>query len=207
MKPSKTIVDRSDWARVLSDPRLVWQEKLDGVFDPRAVVVAGQLVQFAGERLRGGEWRAFDVLVVNGEDWRGRSAGERLRALAAYSGAMAGLGLGVAPGPGLASPDEFLASVIARGWEGIVGKRIDATYEEPMMALKRFWEGVCRVSDTGDGRLSVGLEDPASGQYRGRCHVPAWVIDGLRVGDLVKVCGMNLTSLGKIREPKFERVI
>ena len=59
------------------------------------------------------------------------------------------------------------------------------------------------VTDTGDGRLSIGME--YQGCNAGRCPVGNLrALESLRVGDVVEIIGTLLPS-GKFREPRFLR--
>ena len=191
-KPHKTIVPLAV-GRSWNMPGC-YQVKEDGCFAVRDI--GGGTI--AGEAMRGGNFISFDLLWLGGEDVRGWPLRERWRALNGLRGAIqAAGGEIVATGHG----GEFLEAVIAGGGEGVVFKPWDSIYGE-MLACKRVETFLCRVTDTGGGKQSVGLEDAATKQPRGRCSLFGGRIDKIQVGSILKIEGYGITADGLIREPR-----
>ena len=98
---------------------------------------------------------------------------------------------------------EFLKSILDAGGEGVVFKRLTATWFEPMLAAKRLETWICRVAEFNGGTQSVSIVDNASGQARGNLPLLGGKCDRVRVGSLVKVEGFGVHRSGLIREPRI----
>lgn len=174
----------------------VYQEKLDGRFETR---MADGGWRMAGELMPSGEFVAWDLIAVAGEDFRARPTRERLAMLI---DACRWSKISMVQ----SSPDgaALLQAVLARGGEGVVRKLPHATYFDAMQAAKRTRVWYCTVTalDLASGAARVA-ERMADGTMEDRGTVPlrdraAWC----RVGSTVKVEGENLSAKGMILKPR-----
>lgn len=187
--------------------RADWQgwhlsRKMDGVFAVREF--SGCVV--TGEQMKGGTFYPFDIATAFGADVRPLPWTERSAALNELL-AMVPERLNwhrIATGHG----SEFIEAMIhAARNDGspdvCVVKPLAAPFGVGSTKIKLVETFDCTVSDTGDGRLSIGLS--YQGQAAGRCPVrDLAILDSLHVGDCVEVAG-TLTAQGRIREPRFIR--
>jgi len=186
MKPIKTIISRSELAALRGH---IFQEKLDGRFALREV---GRSL-IAGEQMNGGRFIAFDCLTFEGQDIRNAPLESRLDCLSRFDFPQP---LTSADGQGL------LSRVWESGGEGIVCKASGSPYGQ-MLAIKRTIELLCAVSQISDTSQAVKICDAKTGEDRGNVALFGGKIERVRVGSIIKVVGLCLTSRGLIREPRL----
>jgi hypothetical protein len=173
----------------------VFQEKLDGVFTVKNV--SGGVI--VGENVKG-VFTAFDCVEANGEDVRGLPLARRLLlrdTLCRFHGINT---VQQATDAG----NRLLEAVLDRGGEGVCLKS-PGSYFEPMLAAKRGGVWTCRVTGHVAGTQSVFIVDAETGEDRGKVTLRGGKCDQCRVDSLIRVAGMNLTSVGKIRQPQPAR--
>ena len=165
----------------------IMQKRSGGLYTP------SDLDRFA----RFGVWYAIcDVLAVDGLDIKAEPTRRRWH----YSRQLATL-LRASDGVFLAdfgSGGGFAEKCLADGGEGAVWKDPDAPYGQ-MVAVKRGGIWTCRVSSIGSTQ-AVGIMDAETGQDRGRVKMGGGKCDQVRIGSIIRVEGLGLTDLGKIRE-------
>jgi ATP-dependent DNA ligase len=205
-----------------------FEEKLDGV---NALLTSGTLVlhnstrklpwtlppvlqncTLAGELVRG-EFYAFDLLILDGQDIRQEPLRRRIAALADLLPTAAVPWLHpVEAGPG----GEFLRAVLGRGGEGIVAKDLDAPYGRGWIKCKRIETHDCVVMEIHPVKQSIRLGQLDGGQMTdcGWCAVLggaglAWEksrrVDRLKPGQVVEIECLARHPSGKFREPRFLR--
>ncbi len=168
------------------------EEKMDGTFRTRNVM--GCIV--VGEQMHNYAFYAFDILSFNGHDCSQFPLSERIPLLDT-------LAL-LRPRFCIGSGGEFLESVIARGGEGVVRKRLDQPYGAQWEKCKRSQVFYCRVADLDPSRGSVILADRDSGEKRGRLPLRSR-FEQVRVGSILKVEAFGLTAKGMLREARLDR--
>jgi hypothetical protein len=166
-----------------------YEKKLDGVWTVRQF---GQSF-IVGETVPGGQFIAFDIPILDGQDIRREP-------LAARLGALDGFNL---PRPACGQGGEFLEAVLARGGEGVVAKRLDDPYGALWWKCKRVETFDLVVVEKATDRRSIRLALP-EGEPRGWCPCFAEYFN-VRVGDVVEVAAYGLTARGMLREPRFVR--
>ena len=187
-------------------------ELLDGALRGRALDYTAPSIP---SRLDGcrmdGEWLpgarqfiAFDLTMVHGQNIARAPLWARRRALADLVSESACPWIRLIDST-RGSGGEFLETVLARGGEGIVAKRLDAEYGVHWFKAKRIetWDLV--VVEIAGGRQSVRLAG-SGGEDFGRCPVFGGKIESLRVGDVVEVAAYGRHASGKLREPRFVRL-
>ncbi len=176
------------------DANWLFTEKKDGVFAVREMFGA----VFVGEQMRGGEFFAFDVVDIDGQDLRKRPLRERWQALQAFRSC----GVQIVPA-GIGG--EFLEHVLANGGEGIVAADLEAAYGlyGARVKCKRVETFDCRIVAMGGSKRSVRVE--LDGQDCG--WVPVFNhFDSLRHGMIVEIAAQCRHASGKLREARFVRV-
>lgn len=160
--------------------------KMDGCFEWQGDV--------CGERMPDGSFWPFDIATTG--DWRERSV--------AMAAAFQDGWQRIQEGQGSAFIADMVQCARRDGTLDVaVAKRLDAGFGETLVKIKLSDTFDCRVTDTGDGKLSIGIE--LDGKPAGRCPVRNLAaLESLRIGDVVEVAGTMLPS-GKIREPRFIR--
>lgn len=160
--------------------------KMDGCFEWRG--------NTCGERMPGGTFHPFDIAAAG--DWCDRSA--------ALLSALQSGWQPVQQGQGEAFIREMIEAARRDGTpDVVVAKPLGAPFGVSLTKIKLVETFDMTVTDTGDGRLSIGLS--YQGSAAGRCPVrDLAILDSLRVGEVVEVAG-TLTVQGKIREPRFLR--
>ena len=178
-----------------NEENCIFAEKLDGKFAVRAV--AGGIL--AGEDVRG-IFTAFDCLEYGGEDVRGETFWNRaaMRNDLCLSAKIPWVRETHQRG------GEFLEMILREGGEGVVMKRLAATYYDTMTACKRLqmWRCVVTALNHGTGGASIA-EQLADGSLQDRGTVPLRNRAAhCRVGSLVKVEGECLSARGIILKPR-----
>jgi hypothetical protein len=194
--PTKCIVPVETALREWNVAGGLVQEKKDGQF---AIIQVEDFVITAEKMRDGGIW-AFDLVTLAGRDMRGEPLGTRWRELIARAGTLTAFGIKIVPSAKGEVGNTFLASILAAGGEGAVRKSWLSLYWTPMEAAKRGGIWICRVASTG-GTQSVGIVDAETGADRGRVALRGGKCDQVRVNSIIRVEGLNLTELGKIRQP------
>lgn len=192
----------------------LYEEKMDGRFSTREAVHGRERFILAGEAMPGGEFYAFDVIQIDGQDVRQRPLRERLAELdRRWPPAELGTRnskLETILRPARGNGGEFLEAVLARGGEGIVAKHLDQPFGVDWFKCKRSEIFFVIVTDCGGATQSaeVALAD-ASSEFRvpssaARMRVPllGGKADRVRVGSVLKIEGFGLTPAGRIREPR-----
>lgn len=230
-KPKKIVVPLAIGLTWRADPDYIYQEKLDGRFETRRVHAAGRIAHrenslgdtlLAGEYVRG-EFFAFDLITLHGEDCRLWPLRERLAWLdqVFQTDVLDSIGGLVHRVPTLNYQPSTLNEILAAGGEGIVRKRLDAPWGTPMEACKRLETFICVVTGINAGQsVQIALTGAhresrefssaeASALSASSCSIPCGSVslfggkcDQVRVGSIIKVEGFGLTREGKIREPR-----
>ena len=185
---------------------LIWEEKMDGVFE--AMPVPGGHV--LGERMSGGEFYAFDL---RGPEFERAPLRERLVALDAVAVKLGALRPATGNGP------EFLEAIMARGGEGVVVKDMDALPGATWTKIKRVqvFYGVIRDMRPERGSVRVDLihssfldapgfepSDFETGDNGG------WVAMGgrfeaVKIGDVLKLEAYGQHKSGLLREARLDK--
>ena len=104
------------------------------------------------------------------------------------------------------TPDIIMAEVVtdvdtalAAGAEGVCAHAWGEVWGK-MLAHKVEGVWLCRVTRK-DSSQSVGIADAATGADLGNVKLGGGKVDQIRVGSLVRIGGMGLTTDGKIRQP------
>jgi ATP-dependent DNA ligase len=176
-----------------------YEEKLDGRWHELAI---GKSI-VVGELMRGGEFFAFDLPFLFGQDMRTLPLIERLAALGEHFGGLRR--------PITGHGGEFLEAILARGGEGIVAKHLESKFDEPgaWVRCKRSQTEDCVVLEKHPEKMSIRLgQFDAAGQVveRGWCACLFHKFDRVAVGDVVEVTIFGLTPAGKFREPRAPRL-
>jgi|SRR6185312_9227287 len=200
-KPRKIVVPLAVGLAWGNDPQYRIEEKLDGRFETRQVFGTTEDLGdtlLAGEYLRG-EFHAFDLLRLNGTDFRPYPLEHRLVFLAGVFAAkpLDRTGGEIHRVPALHYQPSTLHDIWTRGGEGIVRKRLDAPWGTPFEACKRIETFTCTVTGFNAGQsVQISLADHPCGNVAlkgGKC-------DRVRVGSILKIEGFGLTREGQIRE-------
>lgn len=204
-----------------------YEEKLDGRFETRQAHGTTEDLGdtlLAGEYVRG-EFYAFDLLRMNGSDFRSYPLHHRLAFLAGVfvTKPFDCAGGEIHPVPALDLRPSTLADIWARGGEGIVRKSLAGKWGEPMEACKRLETFHCLVTGMNAGQsvqlariINGGEMRPCDPAGFGEDHfvqsletAPCGAVklgggkaDRVRVGSILKIEGFGLTREGKIREPR-----
>ena len=200
-KPQKILVTPAK-AALWKPSEFLMQEKVDGEFDTREIggaVIAGDLLRRKSggfltlrqadilDRAGGEAFFAFDLLAMDGTDIQDYSARRRWQLLQGGNF-------------GYPMVETCAGGTIPAGCEGVVAKPWASPYGQ-MYAVKQLLAFTCRVSSTG-GTQSVGIVDVVTGQDRGRVTLSGGRCDKVRIGSLIRVCAMDLTQAGRLREPR-----
>jgi hypothetical protein len=89
----------------------------------------------------------------------------------------------------------FVAHDLTAPWAGMAGA-------PPMLCVKAGGIWPCRVTGHCGGTQSVFIQDAETGQPRGKVTLRGGKCDQARIGSIIRVEGLGLTAVGKIREPK-----
>jgi hypothetical protein len=227
-KPKKVVVPLSVGLGWAADPDYIYQEKVDGEFRVAVAIYGHFPLVIAGEYVRAtGRFHIFDCLERGGENLRNVPLRDRLEILdglfpshatrhpshclvgSAYNGGM------------------YLETVLARGGEGVVRKRLASLWGTPMEACKRLEAFYCVVTGinagqsvqiarliNAEGRMlnaenggpalpdsSFNLQ-PSAFAACGSVPLFGGKADRVRIGSILKLEGFGLTAAGKIREPR-----
>jgi ATP-dependent DNA ligase len=170
-------------------------QKLDGVWTVRDF--DGSIL--TGEKMKGGQFFAFDVAIAYGADvrrWPWVERREAMRQIARAAGVDT-----VPEGHGA----EFIEAVLRDGGEGIVAKPWDSFFGVDWVKVKRFETFDCRVIEKHPRKLSLHLS--LDGQDAGWCLcLQTAVFDTVQPGDVVEVRTYGRHASGKFREPRFFRI-
>lgn len=169
-----------------------FEEKMDGEYSVRKIDSA----RLVGEQMRSGGFYTFDIIEFSGQDLRGLPLGERLMVLDEVIAHQSSLRR-----PATGSGGEFLETILARGGEGIVAKRLDQPFGALQFKCKRLQTFFCSVTGFVHGKNSVSIAEP--GSDRGHVALFGGKIDRVRIGSVLKVEGFGLTPAGRIREPRL----
>jgi hypothetical protein len=199
--PTKIIVPVETALREWNHAGGIVSEKKDGGF---AVIQVEDFI-ITAEKVRGDGIYAFDLVAVAGQDIRNLPLANRWGMLNDRVGTLAENGIKIVPSVSSECGAAFLRSVLDAGGEGCVLKGWNASYFSPMLAAKRGGVWTCRVTGHVAGTQSVFIEDAETGEDRGKVTLRGGKCDQCRVDSLIRVAGMNLTSVGKIRQPQPAR--
>lgn len=166
----------------------LYEQKMDGVFHIREV--SGCLV--VGELMKDGKFYAFDCLSVEGQDIRRAPLIERRSVLDSLPLVRPATGCG----------GEFLETVLARGGEGVVAKRLDEPFGATWYKCKRCQTFDCTVTEIDDARGTLRLS--LSGEDCGWLPAKA-AFNSIFVGDCVEVACHSRHVSGRLREARFVR--
>lgn len=219
-KPRKILVPLVQGLAWLEEAGIVYQEKMDGRFEIRHLdypeILGGETI-LAGEKV-GAEFYAFDCLKFYGVDYQDCPLRARLAALhqalsdrVTIGGEIIMRGIFSARNGG-----ELLQYVLKNGGEGVVRKRLDSLWGEPMEACKRLETFYCVVTGFNAGKsvrlerlLNFAMDPGALAAYRsgrtqacGSVSLGGGKADRVRLGSIVKIEGFGLTRAGQIREPR-----
>lgn len=235
-KPKKVCVPIAVGLAWRNDPDFIYEEKLDGRFETRQVHGTIEDIGdtlLAGEYVRG-EFYAFDLLRLSGTDFRNFPLYDRL---AFMDGVFATQPKDCTGGeihrvPAILNfQPSTLQDIWNRGGEGIVRKRLDSKWGEPMEACKRLETFYCLVTGLHAGQsVQIALvghpcRDAQNSAVRSMLPTPSetvdlghWTLDSatpcgnvklgggkcdkVRIGSILKIEGFGLTREGKIREPR-----
>lgn len=191
-KPLKIVVPVATGLAWRADPQFICQEKMDGRFHVQPVP-GGVLL---GELMPGEGFVAWDCSSVDGESF----LRERLEVRLLWRDELA-LRAGIRTVQEARDGAGLLRAVLARRGEGVVRKRLDAPYGEPMIAAKRVLPFLCRVVGMDHGTQTVSLEDAHTGQFRGHVAMRRqW--GSFRPGSVIKVEAFEEHKGGKLREAR-----
>jgi hypothetical protein len=175
--------------------------KLDGCWQQRNF--HGSIL--VGEIMQDKTFYAFDLPIAFGEDVRRRPWTERRAALLDLAQSFTP-DMAIAPeGHGA----EFIEAVIAAGGEGCVAKPLGGRFGENWFKIKRSETHDCTVTEKHPSKLSIHISE--NGIDRGWCAVlggdsfGGYVMDKIRVGDMVEIECYGVTAKDKFREPRFVR--
>lgn len=189
------------------DGEYLYQEKLDGQWHEMRI---GHSV-VVGELMKSGEFYAFDVPMLDGQDIRLAPLRDRFACLDRFSFKR----------PARGSGGEFLEHVLARGGEGVVAKPWAAGFGQGWLKAKR--SQVFYVVVTGkasDGRQSVAIAHlpgpfqdmknlPVSRREKlepaGNLALRGDKFDRVRIGSILKVEAFCKNANGILREPRLDR--
>lgn len=195
IKPRFVSIPLADGLRWTGGGDWVYQEKKDGVWALREWRGA----TLAGEQMRNGDFWAFDVLKIQGDDCRRFQLRDRLRELVCMSSDFDG-GMRLIPS---GSGGEFLEAVLSRGGEGVVAKRLDQPYGATWTKCKRLETFRCVVVEKDlSGKRSVRVAALETGKELGSCGLFGEKFEAVRVGSVLKIEAFGLTPAGRMREPR-----
>lgn len=166
-----------------------FEEKLDGCWH----VIEAEGNTIVGEQMRDGRFFAFDIVRLAGVDVRQWSLRERLKVLDGFNLLRPAHGNG----------GEFLASVLARGGEGVVIKNLEAPFGVGWIKCKRTETFDCVVMEKDSWRGSIHLM--LDGEDCGWCPARR-LFNEVAVGDVVEVAALRRNASGKLREPRLLRL-
>ena len=189
-RPSFQSTPLADGLRWPVDGAYRFEEKLDGRWHQRQV--GGAVL--VGELMRNGAFYAFDILEQDGQDLRALPLRERLIALDALPVLRPAAGAGGA----------FLASVLARGGEGVVAKQLDAPWGWTWYKCKRCEVFYCRIIELDPWTGGAVVADRETGERRGRMALRS-KSNQVRVGSVLKVEAYGLTARGLLREARLDK--
>lgn len=211
-KPSMLEVPLSTGLAWRGDGGFLYEEKMDGCFATARLQhgdwkieagrsnVAARSQVLIGEKMRSGEFYAFDVAVYDSQDVRGLALRERLLVL--DDCLHAGTGAGRFKRPARGHGGELLEAVLVRGGEGIVAKPLDAPFGSGWIKCKRAATFDLVVVDKDYARGTIYLADPITSESRGGCPCKAH-FEAVQIGMIVEVAAFGLQRSGKLREPRI----
>ena len=190
------IINRPPYERIPLADGLKWRgnggweftEKMDGVW---ATLNIGRSI-ICGEQMRDGRFFAFDLPVLDGQDIHKEKRRDRLDCLNRFKLLRPASGIG----------GEFHESVLARGGEGVVAARWDASFFELRYKCKRVETFDLLVTEKITPCIRLATLD---GEDRGWCRAAGW-FNVIKAGLIVEVAAYCVTAKGKLREPRFIRI-
>jgi ATP-dependent DNA ligase len=178
-----------------------YEQKMDGVWGFESFYIGRDIFTAVGERMKGGEFYAFDIVQFAGEDCSQEPLSQRINLLDMACESSCTLFNRPAVGNGA----EFLEAVLAHGGEGVVAKQLDAPFGAEWFKCKRIVTFDLLVTEKAmDGRSSIRVGE-LNGEDRGWCPCKA-TFDQVKVGDIVEIAAYSLTAKGKLREPRFVKI-
>lgn len=164
-----------------------YEEKHDGVW--AQLEIGSSIV--VGEKLKTGDFYAFDIPVYNGQSIAKKPLFERLEILDTFN----------LKRPATGNGGEFLEAVLARGGEGVVAKQIESQFGWAWVKCKRIETHDLVVTAKHVSKSSIELG------AAGWCGVGSLPTFGrIQIGDVVEVACYSRTASGKLREPRFVRL-
>ena len=198
VKPVIAAIKLTNLDMMLAARDYVIQEKSDGCHE---YLDLGGII-FNTERMRSG---AFTHIVNDVVGTTDTSAG-RLRYLSdTFSTSQhlaAARGFRLRLSQVFRSADE-VRGYIASGGEGAVLKPVDGAFGIGWLKAKRVQNWICRVVALNISTGAASVVDAETVEDRGTVPMLNNVF-AARVGSILKVCGMELTAAGKIREPRLD---
>ncbi len=178
------------------EPTFIFEEKMDGIW---SVQKHGGAI-LCGEKMRNGDFYAFDLVALDGQDLRGENLRQRLTLLDDYARRQSTPILRPARGNGGA----FLHQVLARGGEGVVAKRLDSRFGDYWHKCKKVETFDLVITEKHPVKATIRLSTLDTAEDVGWCPCRA-AYDRLTVGDIVEIAAFSRTANGKLREPRFLR--
>ena len=191
--PTKILVPMTEGLAWGND-KAIFQEKCDGRFE--SLLWRGNLL--AGERMVDGKFIAWDILALQGDDARLKSCSMRVAALLCMKSELAADSIQVVRMSCYGG--NLLRQVLSEGGEGVVRKEAHATYYDPMQACKKSIVVTCRVTGFSHGQ-SVQIFEAKTGHDFGRVALRGGKCDQVRIGSIIRVEALEVTTLGKLRQP------
>jgi len=157
-----------------------------------------------GEAMGDTFW-AFDLLELNGQNWRDKAYIDRYLELRFILGKSTQALRLVEMSSSQSAKENLFARYQADGLEGVVFKRLESPYSEPQLKWKFWAEADCIVAAGKPNKRSVGLEvyQGTNRRFIGNVTIPA-NYDIPPVGAVVKTKYLYATKAGILYQPQYQ---